>query len=293
MNASFDYATAFARNLGIIHPQEQKLLQNSHLAVLGLGGVGGINLITLARLGIGKFTIADPDVFELPNFNRQFGAFISTLGRPKAEVMRKLVLDINPEAKVRVFQDPIGPSNIQDFLQGANVLIDSIDAFEIGVRRLAFRQAKAQGIYALGAGPVGFSTAWVIFSPQGMSFDDYFDLDETQTPLEQFVAYIVGIAPAGLHRGYLDFNSINPTVKTGPSVASACQLAAGVIGAEVVKIMLGRGRLYCAPYYHQFDPYLGRYVRRKLLFGNRHPLQRLKRYWLKTRLQRDFQGASA
>ncbi len=283
--ASFDYTTAFSRNLGLIALHEQEKLRASRVAVLGLGGVGGIDLVTLARLGIGRFTIADPDIFELPNFNRQYGAMCSTLGRSKAEVMLEMVLDINPTAEVQIFQAPIGPDNMDAFLEGADVLVDGIDAFEIAVRRLVYRNAREMGIYALGAGPVGFSTVWVIFAPDGIEFDAYFDLHDAMDPVEQFAAYVVGMAPNALQRHYLDLTYVDVRNQRGPSLACACQLAAGVVGAEVVKILLQRGRIYSAPYYHQFDPYLGKYVRRRLRFGNRHPLQRLKRHWLVRRLR--------
>jgi len=276
----WDYSQAFSRNRGLISAEEQARLRQARVAVLGLGGVGGVDLVTLARLGIGRFTIADPDVFEVSNFNRQYGAFLSTVGRPKAEVMRDIVRDINPEAEVRLFQEPIGADNVDAFLEGADVLVDAIDAFVIDVRRLAFARARAQGIHALGAGPVGFSTVWVVFAPDGMAFDTYFDFHDGMSPVEAFAAYIVGMAPAGLQRRYLDPSYVDFRRQTGPSAATACQLAAGVVGTEVVKILLGRGRLRCAPWHHQFDPYLGRYVQRHLFFGNRHPWQRMKRRWL-------------
>ena len=61
------YNKAFRRNLGLITEQEQQKLSNAHVAIVGMGGVGGIHAATLARLGIGRFSIADPDVFEISN----------------------------------------------------------------------------------------------------------------------------------------------------------------------------------------------------------------------------------
>ena len=92
----WSYAEAFKRNRGLITEEEQEKLRNSRVAIAGMGGVGGVHLVTLARLGIGKFTIADPDVFEVANFNRQYGATISNVGRNKAEAMAEAALDINP-----------------------------------------------------------------------------------------------------------------------------------------------------------------------------------------------------
>lgn len=288
---NWSYPEAFSRNLGLIDVAEQARLRQSRVAVLGLGGVGGVDLITLARMGIGKFTIADPDTFEVANFNRQHGAMCSTVGRPKIEVMQDIVLDINPEAEIRTFREPVGADNVDSFLEGADVFVDAIDAFAIDARRLVYRKAKERGIYALGAGPVGFSTVWMIFAPDGIAFDDYFDLHDSMEADEQFVAYVIGMAPKGLQRRYLDLAYVDVRGQRGPSLACACQLAAGVVGAEVVKILLGRGKIYSAPYYHQFDPYIGRYIRRRLLFGNRHPLQRLKRRWLIHHLRRISKGA--
>lgn len=279
-HGAWSYEEAFCRNLGLIAADEQQRLRASRVAVAGLGGVGGIDLVALARLGIGRFTIADPDVFETRNANRQYGATCSAEGRPKAEVMREIVLDINPQAEVRVFREPLGPANADAFLDGADVLVDGIDAFEIDLRRLLFGKARQRGIFALGAGPVGFSTVWVVFDPHGMSFDRYFDLADGMDPVQKFVAYVVGMAPATLQRPYMDLAHLDFANHTGPSAGLACHLASGVVAAEVLKILLRRGEVRAAPVYHQFDAYRGRFVRRRLIWGNRNPLQQLKRRWL-------------
>lgn len=205
-SAPWSYDEAFCRNLGLISPTEQQRLRNSRVAIAGMGGVGGIDMVALARMGIGKFTIADPDVFEIRNSNRQYGAMRSTNGQAKAEVMRNIVHDINPEAEIRAFCEPIGKENAATFLEGADVLVDGIDAFEIDLRRLLYREAQQRGIYALGAGPLGFSTAWVVFDPKGMTFDRYFDLSDAMNTVDKFVAFIAGIAPSATHRRSIDLS---------------------------------------------------------------------------------------
>jgi molybdopterin/thiamine biosynthesis adenylyltransferase len=282
----WSYAVAFSRNLGLITSAEQERLRSCRVAVAGLGGVGGVDLVTLARSGIGRFTIADPDVFEMQNSNRQYGATRSNEGRYKVDVMAEIVLDINPEADIRIFREPIGAANADAFLADADVMVDGIDAFEIDLRRLLFGKARALGIHALGAGPVGFSTVWVIFGTEGTTFDRYFDLSDRMTSVEKFVAYVVGMAPAALQRKYMDLSFLDVANHTGPSAVLACHLASGVVAAEVLKILLRRGRVYTAPFHHQFDAYLGRYVRRRVVGGNRHPLQRIKRRWLANYIMR-------
>lgn len=87
MDKTFHYDTAFSRNIGWITETEQEILRNKRIAIAGLGGVGGSHLITLTRLGVGKFNISDLDVFEQANFNRQAGAAMSHVNRQKVEVI--------------------------------------------------------------------------------------------------------------------------------------------------------------------------------------------------------------
>jgi molybdopterin/thiamine biosynthesis adenylyltransferase len=256
------------------------------VAIAGMGGIGGIDLVTLARLGIGRFTIADPDVFDVANTNRQYGAMSSTMGRQKVDVMSEIARGINPEMDLRVFSDPIGPDNAERFLGDADLFIDAIDAFEMDARRLLFHAAASQGIYAITAGPVGFGGIWITFDPNGMSFDRYFDLSDGMDSVEQLVAFVLGIAPKGVQWSYVDPGVLNVQAQTSPSSSVGCHIAAGAVGCEAVKILLGKGGVRTAPSYQQFDPFANRFVRRRLRAGNRHPIQRIKRWWVTRYLRR-------
>jgi len=283
--SNWSYAEAFSRHRGLLHEEEQARLRRSRVAIAGLGGVGGVHLITLARLGIGSFHIADPDCFELANFNRQQGANILALGQGKAEVMQRQARDINPECQVRVFPEAITAANVAAFLDGVAVFVDGIDFFAIETRRLLFREARRRGIWAVTAGPLGFSTAWLVFDPRGMSFDEYFDLQDDQDSNKQLSGFVVGLAPRATHLSYLDLAQVDLRAGRGPSLGLACQLCAGVAAADVVKILLGRGPLYAAPWYFQFDAYHQVLRKGYLRWGNRHPIQRLKRWRLSKRLR--------
>src|SRR5205807_1949939 len=91
----WSYEQAFASHQGLLQPAEQARLRRGRVAIAGLGGVGGIHLVTLTRLGIGAFTIADPDCYEASNCNRQYGATVHTLGQSKARVMADHAQAIN------------------------------------------------------------------------------------------------------------------------------------------------------------------------------------------------------
>src|SRR3954454_5977835 len=97
----FPYDLAFERNLGLVTDWEHLALRAKRVAIAGMGGVGGIHLLSLARLGIGGFTIADFDQFAFVNFNRQAGATMATVGRAKVAVMEEMALAINPELRIR------------------------------------------------------------------------------------------------------------------------------------------------------------------------------------------------
>ena len=125
----FDYSTAFDRNIGWLTEVEQRSLRHKKVAIAGMGGVGGYYLTTLGRLGVGKFHIADLDTFELANFNRQYGAFMSTLGRQKVEVLAEMAADINPDCEIETFPTGVNDENLQRFFQGVDVYLDGLDAF--------------------------------------------------------------------------------------------------------------------------------------------------------------------
>lgn len=82
-------------------------LNGAHVVIVGLGGVGSHACLTLARLGIGKFTICDYDKVDITNINRQAIAFNSTINMLKTEVMKKILLDINPNIKVNIVNEKI------------------------------------------------------------------------------------------------------------------------------------------------------------------------------------------
>jgi molybdopterin/thiamine biosynthesis adenylyltransferase len=273
---TFIYEEAFRRNIGWVTRYEQQLLRNKRVAIAGLGGVGGSHVTTLARLGIGSFTLADFDVFELANFNRQAGAKISTLGMRKIDVVAAMAHDINPEIQITSFDKGVKEDQIDIFLKGADIYVDSLDGFAIDMRRKVFARCYALGIPAVTAGPFGMSTAFLIFMPGGMTFEEWFRL-EGLSGTKQLVNFIMGAAPAGLHFSYLvDPSAINLETHNFPSTGLSCELCAGVVAAQTLKILLGRGPIEPVPTYHQFDAYKCAWKKGRISGGNGNWRQRLK-----------------
>jgi len=268
---------AFNRNLGLISDSEQKILNDSLVVIPGCGGIGSTVAETLARLGIGRFRLCDPDEFDVANFNRQTGATIQSIGINKAEATRQRILSINPEALVEVVAEPITDANVAQFVGGADVVLDGIDFFAISARRALFRAAADANIPAITAAPLGFSATLHSFLPgKGLSFESYFDFRDSDETAVLITKFLVGLAPKALHRSYMDMSFVDVANQTGPSSIIGTQLAASLIGSNVVKLILGRGKVLAAPWFCQFDGYRLCWVRRYLNAGNRHLLQRIK-----------------
>ena len=274
MERVFDYDEAFSRNLGWLTEGEQQALRGKHIAIAGMGGVGGVHLLTLARFGIGGFTIADFDRFDLANFNRQVGAMMSTIEQPKIDVLATMARDINPDLRLRTFPEGVRDHEIDSFLQDADLFVDGFDFFAIDIRRRVFQRCAELGIPAITAAPIGMGTAWLAFVPHGMTFEEYFRLDG-QTENEQYLRFFVGLTPRRLQASYLvDPTRLNLAARRGPSTAAGCQLAAGVAATTAVKLLLGRGQVKPAPFHHHFDPFVLRYVVSHLQGGNAGRAQR-------------------
>ncbi|MCU1384010.1 MAG: hypothetical protein JWL71_2707 [Acidobacteria bacterium] len=272
--ATFSYAAAFDRNIGWLTEGEQERLKHKRIAIAGMGGVGGIYLTTLARLGVGRFNIADLDTFELANFNRQAGAMLSTLGRPKVDVLAEMAQDINPDCELELFSKGVDANNLERFFRGVDLYVDGLDAFAFEAREMVFAYCAANRIPAITVAPLGMSAALMNFLPGGMTFEEYFQL-AGHSEAEKAIRFLVGFAPSLLHRTYLvDPTRVNLKERRGPSTGLACQLCAGVAAGQAVKILLGRGKVRGAPHAMQFDAFRNRLAHTWRPGGNRNPLNR-------------------
>lgn len=104
-------------------------LRNSHVLVVGLGGVGAYAAEMICRAGVGQMTIVDADTVQSSNINRQLPALHSTLGRPKVEVLAERFKDINPDLKLNVLSEYLKDERIPELLDSAefDFVIDAID----------------------------------------------------------------------------------------------------------------------------------------------------------------------
>lgn len=284
VGTGYDYGQAFSRNLGFILPAEQHRLRKARVAVAGLGGTGSAQVHALARMGIGNFTVADPDVFELVNFNRQAGATMQTLGRRKADVAAEVIQSINPDAEVRTLPEGINAENIDRFLDRVDVVVDSLDFYCFAERFLLYRTARERGLWVVTAAPLGFGFTLLAFDPRGMRFEDYYGFTAGMPEKELLVRLVAGVAPRALFMEYLDRSAISVVDRRLPSVGAAPFLIAGVIGTVVTSLLTSKRPIASVPTVIQYDALLQTFRRRNRRWGAHGPVQALKRSILRKKL---------
>ena len=202
----------YRRNAGTLSAQQQLRLLRSSVAVVGCGGLGGYMVETLARLGVGKLTVIDPDVFEEHNLNRQLFCSLETLGVRKVEVARQRVAAINPAVELSPLPEAFGEQNGERLLRGHQVVADALDS--ISVRRELGALCSRLGIPLVHGSIGGFFGQLTVQLPGGDSLKKIY-------------------GESGDERG-IEAKLGNPSFT--PGVVGCLE------AAEVCKLLLGLGR---------------------------------------------------
>ena len=128
----------FSRTEILIGKDGIKKLNKAKVAVFGIGGVGSFVVEGLARAGIGNFVLVDKDEVDITNLNRQIIATYKTIGKPKVEIAKKRILEINPTAKVEIYQEFFMPETKGILDNSIDYIIDCVDTvtakIELAVR---------------------------------------------------------------------------------------------------------------------------------------------------------------
>jgi tRNA A37 threonylcarbamoyladenosine dehydratase len=248
----------FSRTELLIGAEGLQKLAQSKIAIFGIGGVGTFVVEGLVRSGVGKFVLVDDDCICLTNINRQLHATRKTIGKPKVEVMRDRILEINPKAEVTIFQEFYLPETADRMLaDDYNYIVDAIDTVT-GKLDLVIR-AKARNIpviSSMGAGnkldPTQFEVTDIFktsvcplakvmrqeLRKRGVtSLKVVYSKEEPLTPIEtENASCSVGcVCPQGTTRKCTTRRQIPGSIAFVPSVVGL------IIAGEVVKdIVFGR-----------------------------------------------------
>jgi len=160
-----------ATNIGILTVDEAAMLNRARVAIVGLGGVGGIAAIQCARMGIQYFHMIDGDAFEASNLTRQMLCSTTQVGRSKAQVAAEVVTEINPRIETRVTTEYLTEETALELLEGVDVIMDGTD--NLVARVIIHRAARQLGIPSVWiAVTPPFRGGVMTFTPDSMSMEE-------------------------------------------------------------------------------------------------------------------------
>jgi molybdopterin/thiamine biosynthesis adenylyltransferase len=156
-------AQRYLRNRESITEDQQATLERAHVAVVGLGGLGGATVEILARIGVGALTLVDGDRFETTNLNRQLLCTEQNLGQLKAEAAAKRVSRINATVRVRCMPRHLAPDNAVETLGDSHLVMDCLD--NLPARFMVQAAARQLGIPMVSAAVAGTSGQLTLIEP--------------------------------------------------------------------------------------------------------------------------------
>ena len=202
----------YQKNRNTFSLADQATLLKSHVAVIGCGGLGGCAIEGLARIGIGKMTVIDPDSFEEHNLNRQILCTINVFGMAKVDVALRRIREINPAVEVVPVRDAFSKEKGPEMLKGVQVVVDGLDSIPVRIQ----------------LGEVCSNTGIPIIHG---SIGGWYGQVTTQMPGEHTIREI-----------YQDYSGEEGIEKDLGNPAFSPALIASLQVAEVCKVLLGMGK---------------------------------------------------
>jgi molybdopterin/thiamine biosynthesis adenylyltransferase len=245
------YKCMIDRNIGMISDDEQERIANTVIAQAGVGGNADV-VITLAQMGFQHFKLADPDVYELSNLNRQLGARESTLSRNKAEVVAEDILEINPDARIDAYPMGITWDNVEEFVDGADFIIDGLDLSVMHLRKQMFDLARERHLPVITCPVIAWGAGIAIFDPErSPSFGEFFGKipedqtsDEWRNFISNYALHFLSSRPTGVD---VSLGMKRALSGTPPAVAAPCRLNAALVPTAIIGYMFDKGNLPIVP----------------------------------------------
>jgi molybdopterin/thiamine biosynthesis adenylyltransferase len=206
----------YMRNREIISLEEQLKLARSQVAVVGAGGLGGVLILLLARIGIGRLLVVDQDVFDESNLNRQALCTQDALGKSKSEQAVLVTGSVNAAVEVVPYQVKLGRSNASKILAGSDVIVDALD--NVPDRFILEEASKQLGIPLVHGALAGFEGQLMAIFPDDPGLINLYGNEGTGIDKSKSPESVLGV----------------PTLT--PSLIATLQ------AMEVLKIILKRGR---------------------------------------------------
>ena len=159
------------RNIGWITRAEQELLRSKVIGIAGCGGMGGALASVFVRLGIGEVRIADNEVFDVSNINRQAAATRRTVGISKALATCRMIREITDDTTLVVYPAGICEASVSSFVAGCDVICDEIEFWAVAARILLHQHGRAANVPLFNCNTVGFSTRLFLFTAESQTME--------------------------------------------------------------------------------------------------------------------------
>ncbi|MGH8592047.1 MAG: ThiF family adenylyltransferase [Gammaproteobacteria bacterium] len=263
MEWSWSYREGVRSNLGILTKEEQEKLRCACIGVAGCGGIGGHAATDLANWGIGRVKLADFDVFETSNANRQLYASFSTVGKAKLKVVAQNLLDISPDIRLELYENGITLENAEEFARGCDIVLDAID-YEAPKYSIALhRSARRLGIPVYVSQCIGFGASMFAFYPDGEPYEQFLGLDpdidlDTVTVKDLDLRKLCPIVPHYFPEGIFE-RVIRGDIQA-PVVIAGQTIAVGLTVSEMV-LQLTKSETRRPLRMSALDVFEGRYVK--------------------------------
>lgn len=240
------YLKGMLERTALFYPQEiLENVRNTVVSIAGFGGVGAITAELLARWGIKRFRLLDKDRYEPSNLNRQLFATSKTLGRYKAEVAADRIKEIHPSAEIElVIKDRVDNENVQAFVKGAGIVIQTADSPSCQIFYRAAREYRVPIIN-------GYST---LIGCRIQTYD--YREDSWAYRLEEYRDRVKGqkdlTAMTREELDALDSQVMHPAM---PTMNFVTNIAGALIVAEAIKLLTGTGKVCKYPRAWDVDIY--------------------------------------
>jgi molybdopterin/thiamine biosynthesis adenylyltransferase len=257
----FDYFDMTQRNVGILRLEEQSLLKEKCVAVIGLGGIGALQAILACKVGFGKVIAIDFDSYDVSNLNRQELADINVIGMKKADAAAELLPLYNPFAEIISHNVMIeGVEQCKELIKDADIVTVGVD--NLGTRIICQRAARELGIPCVTAGPMGWKTMCTTYMPDGLSYEDVICpeiigkeiTEEVKKSLDQGEKVFFGVSDGFTPDRAIEF------LKGGQmrAIGFATNFAASYAINQIVKIIIKRGKVNIFPEMFTCDMFSGK-----------------------------------
>ena len=247
------YSETFSRNIGLISKEDQKVISEAVVAIAGTGADGGLSAERIARMGVKKIKLSDPEKFDLSNINRQFGATISSVGKNKCLTVAEEINRIRPDIEIETYPEGINEENAKKFVEGSNVILDEIEYTTPSASVFLHIAAIKVTVDVFAGLNLGVGINIFRFTPSGLFFEDMIGFSnasrDKEFRMESMVPNIPSYVEKEIVKLVLERKSFVPTIS--PTIG----LLSGYLSFLAMGKIIKKWDIPCVPNFLHVDMY--------------------------------------